>query len=409
MTKNRYFFLILILGTLTALGPISIDMYLPGFPAIARDLHTTVARVSLSLSSFFIGISAGQLLYGPLLDRFGRKKPLYVGLALYILASLGCVSVRSIETLIALRFIQAIGSCAAAVASIAMVRDVFPVNQNAKVFALLMLVVGVSPMIAPTVGGYITATFGWQLVFVILAVIGGIILLATVFFLPESYQPDTSLSLKPKPILLNFWSVAREPQFYTYALTGAAAFSGLFAYVAGSPLVFMDLYHVNEKVYGWIFAFLSVGLIGSSQINTLLLKKYRSEQIVFFALVSQCVIVLIFLTGTINNWFDLYGTVGMLFLFLCCLGIANPNASALSLAPFTKNAGSASALMGAVQLGMGALASVGISWFNTRSALPMVSIIAGTSLLALVILLIGRRNIINKAETTSGETVPVFH
>ncbi|MEX8546029.1 MAG: multidrug effflux MFS transporter [Mucilaginibacter sp.] len=408
MTQKRYFFLILILGTLTALGPFSIDMYLPGFPAIAQDLKTTVARVSLSLSSFFIGISAGQLLYGPLLDRFGRKKPLYVGLVVYILASIGCMSVRSIEALIVLRFVQAIGSCAAAVASITMVRDLFPVKDNAKVFSLLMLVVGASPMLAPTVGGYVTAAFGWQSVFLVLSVIAGLILLATVFFLPDSYQPDASISLKPKPILLNFWSVLREPQFYTYAFTGAVAFSGLFAYVAGSPLVFMDIYRVNGKVYGWIFAFLSIGLIGSSQLNSWLLKKYRSEQIVFGALVCQVIVGLIFLAGTLANLLGLYGTIAMLFLFLSCLGITNPNAAALSLAPFSKNAGSASSLMGALQLGLGTLASVAVSLFSVHSALPMVAIIAVTSLLALLVLIISRKNIAEPI-AAAAETAAVVH
>src|SRR5690349_5829168 len=140
MTQKKYYSLILILGSLTALGPFSIDMYLPGFPAIAADLRTNTSMVALSLSSFFIGISAGQLLYGPLLDRFGRKKPLYIGLLVYIIASAGCAVVTSIDTLIGLRFIQALGSCAATVASVAMVRDLFPVKDNAKVFALLMLV-----------------------------------------------------------------------------------------------------------------------------------------------------------------------------------------------------------------------------------------------------------------------------
>lgn len=409
MTQKRYFFLILILGLLTALGPFSIDMYLPGFPAIAKYLHETVARVALSLSSFFVGISAGQLLYGPLLDRFGRKKPLYAGLLIYILASFGCLTVHSIEALIVLRFVQAIGSCAAGVASVAMVRDLFPVQDSAKVFSLLMLVVGASPMIAPTVGGYVTAAFGWQSVFMILGVMGILILLMSFFFLPDSYQPDTSLSLKPKPILKGFWEVLRQPQFYTYAFTGAAAFSGLFAYVSGSPLVFMDIFKVDGKIYGWIFAFLSVGLIGSSQFNSLLLKKYRSEQIVFLSLVAQCVVTLIFFFGTWFGLFGLYGTIAMLFLFLACLGIANPNASALSLAPFSKNAGTASALMGALQLGFGALASVGVSLFNTRSALPMVAIIAGTTLLALLILLIGRKQVAQPVAIASGEKAAVLH
>jgi len=409
MTKTKYFFLILLLGSLTALGPFSIDMYLPGFPAIAKDLHTTVAKVSLSLSGFFIGISIGQLLYGPLLDRFGRKKPLYIGLSVYILASLGCAFANSIEWLIILRCIQAVGSCAAAVASIAMVRDLFPVKDNAKVFALLMLVVGVSPMIAPTVGGYVTASFGWHSVFIILMLLGAVNLFASIFGLPESYQPDKTLSLKPKPILLNFISVLKEPQFYTYAFTGAIAFSGLFAYVAGSPLLFMDIFAVKEETYGWIFAFLSIGLIGASQVNTLMLRKFSSEQLIFASLICQSITGIVFLTGSINGWFGLPETIALLFIFLSCLGFASPNASALSLAPFSKNAGSASALMGAVQMGLGALASVLVSMFDTRSSVPMVAIMASTSIIALIILYTGRKNIKNKIEIDKEISSVSFH
>ena len=155
---------------LSAIGPFSIDMYLPGFPAIAADLHTTVAHVALSLSSFFIGISAGQFLYGPLLDRYGRKRPLYIGLSVYLLASIGCALCTSVDALIVLRLVQAIGGCAGMVAARAMVRDLFPVEENAKIFSLLMLVIGVSPIIAPTVGGYVTAAFGWHYIFIILTI-----------------------------------------------------------------------------------------------------------------------------------------------------------------------------------------------------------------------------------------------
>jgi DHA1 family bicyclomycin/chloramphenicol resistance-like MFS transporter len=401
MTQQRYFFLILILGALTALGPFSIDMYLPGFPAIAQNLHTTVAQVALSLSSFFVGISAGQLLYGPLLDRFGRKKPLYFGLALYVVASIGCLAVHRIETLIALRFVQAIGSCAAAVASVAMVRDLFPIKENAKVFALLMLVLSVSPLLAPTIGGYVTAAFGWQAVFLVLGALGALLLLATALWLPNSYTPDTTLSLRPRPILSNFWAVLREPQFTTYALTGAVSFSGLFAYVAGSPLVFMNIYHVDGKVYGWIFAFLSVGLIGASQINSLLLRRYQSEQIVLAALGCQVLTTALFLGLTSAGILGLGGTIALLFVFLGCLGFTSPNTSALSLAPFTRNAGSASALMGAIQMGAGALASVGVSLFDSRTAVPMAALMAGASLLALLLLLVGRQRVTHLVVSTT--------
>jgi DHA1 family bicyclomycin/chloramphenicol resistance-like MFS transporter len=384
-------------------------MYLPGFSGIAKDLHTSVARVSMSLSSYFIGISAGQLLYGPLLDRFGRKKPLFIGLSVYILASLGCVYVTDIDLFIFLRFIQAIGSCAATVASVAMVRDLFPVKDIPKVFSLLMLVLGLSPMLAPTIGGYITEDYGWHTIFLILMFMGIAILTAAQIGLPNTYKPDTSISLKPKPIITNFLLVLKEPQFYTYAFTGAIAFSGLFTYVAASPIVFMDIYHVDAKTYGWIFAFMSVSFIGSSQLNSLLLKKFSSEQMIFSSLILQSVISIVFLVLSLNDLLGLYETIAMLFLFLGCLGISNPNTAGLTMAPFAKNAGSASALMGAIQLGLGALASFAVGVFVKNSVTPMVVIMTASTITAFVVLNIGKKFIKNKVELAEGTDVMIEH
>lgn len=395
MDQKKYISLVLVLGCLTALGPFSIDMYLPGFTGIAEDLNTSVANVSLTLSSYFIGISAGQLLYGPLLDRFGRKKPLYIGLLVYILASLACYFVTSIDYFIGLRFIQAVGSCAASVAAMTMVRDFFPIAEIPKVFAKLMLILGLSPMLAPTLGGYITADFGWHMVFLVLTFMGITVLLASKFFLPSTYEPDTLISLKPKPIVTKFLMVLKNPQFYTYAFTGAIAFSGLFTYVASSPVVFMDIFHVDEKVYGWIFAFLSISFIGTSQLNSYLLKKYSSEQLIQIGLNLQFFISLIFAIGIYFDWFNLYGVIAMLFLFLGCLGFCNPNTTALALVPFEKDAGSASALMGAVQMGLGALASLAVGIFVKDSVLPVTIIFIGSSFLALLILYFGKKNIAN--------------
>ncbi len=393
MSRKRYVSLILILGSLTALAPFSIDMYLPGFPAIAKDLNTSAAKVSLSLTGFFIGISAGQLLYGPLLDRFGRKKPLYTGLVVYIIASVACSFAHDINFLIGWRLVQALGGCVAMVASMTMVRDLFPVKDGAKVFSLLILVLGASPMLAPTIGGYVTASFGWSYIFIILAIIGLLTLTASIIGLPNVYQPDTSLSLKPRPILQGFYAVIIEPQFYTYALTGGIAFTGLFAYVSGSPLVFMNVFGVNEKVYGWIFAFLSLGFIGTSQINTLLLRRMSSQKIVLLAMKAYTIVGLLFLLVTLCGWLNLALTIVFLFLMLACLGISNPNASSLALAPFTKNAGSASALMGALQMGLGAAVSAFLSLFEIPSATPMVLAIAASSILSLSILTAGIKRI----------------
>jgi DHA1 family bicyclomycin/chloramphenicol resistance-like MFS transporter len=391
MTKRTYFTYVLILGSLTALAPFSIDMYLPGFGEIARSLGTSVARVALSLSSFFVGISLGQLLYGPLLDRYGRKKPLYAGLVLYLVATFVCMQAKDMDTLIILRFIQAVGSCAATVAAMAMVRDLFGAKESARVFSLLLLVLGASPMIAPTAGGYIVAVWGWRVIFLVLLILGALIFLMTIFFLPESYPPDINFSLKPLPILRNFLSVLRDRQFVVYMLVYALAFAGLFAYVSGSPIVFMDVFHVDKKTYGWIFAGLSVAFIGLSQFNGLLLRRYSSQQIIRVALSGQVVVSIVFLIGSIAGWYGLGYTIVMLFAFLGCLGFTNPNAAALSLAPFSKNAGSASALLGATQMGVGALASVGVSVFSNGTETPMVAIIAVTSVLALGVLVVGFR------------------
>jgi DHA1 family bicyclomycin/chloramphenicol resistance-like MFS transporter len=368
-------------------------MYLPGFKAIAKDLNTDVPNVSLSLATFFIGISAGQLLYGPLLDKFGRKKPLYFGLALFILSSVSCLFVKSIDQLIVLRFVQAIGCCSASVAAIAMVRDLFTVEESPKVFASLMLVIAVSPMLAPTAGGYLIAALGWKSVFVFLGLMATLMLLASIWGLPESYKPDPSYSLKPKPILSNFIAVLKEPSFYTYALVSAITFSGLFAYVSSSPVVFMDLYEVSETGYGWIFALLSVFFIGFSQVNSVILRWFSSKKIVFWALSAQAVFSVLFLLAAIYNLLNLYTTISFIALFLGCLGFINPNASALSLAPFKKNAGSASALMGALQMGLGALASAAISMFASDVVWPMPAVMTTAALIALFCLLLGSRKI----------------
>ncbi|RDI11117.1 multidrug effflux MFS transporter [Flavobacterium sp. AG291] len=405
MTKQKYITLILILGFLTALGPFSIDMYLPGFSAIADDLNTTVNNVSLSLSSYFIGISAGQLLYGPLLDRYGRKQPLYIGLTVYLLASLGCAVTKNIDMFIGLRFIQAVGSCAATVAAMAMVRDLFPVEDSPKVFSLLLLVLGLSPMLAPTIGSYVIAVWGWHTIFIILAIMGFAVLLASRFGVPHTHKPDPSISLKPKPILTGFAKVLTTPQFYTYAVSGAVAFSGLFTYVAGSPLLFMDIFKVSGETYGWIFALMSVSFIGVSQFNSLLLRWYKSEQLVYIGLSLQLIISTAFLIAAINNWLGLYSTIIMLFLYLGCLGLTNPNTAGLALAPFSKNAGSASALLGALQMGMGSLASMAVGILVKDSMIPMVAIMASTTLIGLGILLIGRKNIKEFAQSDSSDTI----
>ncbi len=380
MTKQKRFITILLLGLLTAIVPFSIDMYLPGFPEIAASFGTTVTRVALSLSSFFVGIGIGQLIYGPLLDRFGRKKPLYVGLLLYCVASIACVYTRSIEALILLRFIQALGACAANIAAIAMVRDFFPPEENAKIFSFLILVLSVSPMLAPTTGGYLTTAFGWSSIFILLTVLTVLIGLGVFFFLPESRGGDKAYSLRVGSVAKSYAAVFKEPYFRTYAFLSSIALASLFTYIASSPGVFMQHFGLTQKQYGLLFAFLASGLIFASQINTFLLKRFKSERIIQSALVSQLFFgAVLFLVSVIH--LDGFWTVAiLLFGYLASAGLIMPNATALSMKPFEQNAGSASALLGFVQMGLGSVATILIGVFNIQTVLAMAGSILACSM-----------------------------
>jgi DHA1 family bicyclomycin/chloramphenicol resistance-like MFS transporter len=404
--KYRNAGIILLLGLLSIITPFAIDMYLPAFSRLAGDFGTTTSVISLSLSTYFVGFALGQILYGPLLDRFGRKRPLYLGLLVYILACIGCSQAHSIRTFIVLRFIQALGGCAAQVAALAMVRDFFHARESAKVLSLLFLVIGVSPLLAPTIGSAIMSGLGWRWIFILLASNALIILTLVFFLLPEGHIPDTSISLKPRPILLSFWTILKNPQFITYALAGAFSFAGLFAYVAGSPLIFMDGFHMGAKAFGMVFATLTMGFIGGSQVNVFLLRKFGSQKIFFYTLLIQVLTGIVFFIGVRSHAFGLPATLILFFVFLSCIGLTYPNAAALGLAPFSKDAGSASALLGLLQAGTGALISMGIGLLGASA---IVSLLSGTALMALIILIIGRTRIVEMVENEDNEIVPVMH
>lgn len=392
-SKRQNFFLILILGALNTITPFSIDMYLPAFPRIAADLHTSISNVALSVSTYFLGFALGQILYGPLLDRFGRKPPLYAGLILYLIATIGCFTAGTIEMLWVVRFIQALGGCVASVAAMAMVRDFFPVEKSAVVISFLVLILGASPLLAPTVGSFIVDWWGWHFVFIILAAITFIILLLVFFFLPEGHAPDKSISLKPAPIIKGFKEVLTEPRFYVFALAGTFSFSGLFVYVAHSPAIFMDHFHLSEKLYGGVFALLAVGFIGGSQLNHILTRHFSNRRILKTVLMVQAILAILFLMGSMNSWYGLAAVIVFLFLLLSCCGITYPNAAALCMAPFSKNAGTASALLGFIQIGVGGLISASVSLLPFDPVTAMAVVMASTTLVALGFLLSGKKTL----------------
>lgn len=407
MTRKQHVILILILGALSTVSPFSIDMYLPGFPAIAEDLDTTIQVIQLSLTSYFVGIALGQLLYGPLLDRFGRKRPLYVGLLIYIAASFGCAFIHSADALIAMRFLQAIGGCAGMVAAQALVRDLFPVDKTAQAFSWITLVIAVSPMIAPALGSYVSMAFGWQGVFVILAMLTLFILCAAYFLLPNGKGADSRLSLKPRPVLTNFLSVLRQPQFLLYTVAGGIATAAPFAYIAGSADVFMNIYGTSEQEYGWIFAFIAFFIIGSSQLNHILLRFFSSEQIIRTTLLCQALVGIALLSVTLVSLPNQYLLIGLIALFLTGQGLTNPNASALSLAPFSRHVGSAASLSGSFRMGMGGVVSALVSVFHDGTAIPMIGVMVGCVIVGFIALLIGASHVrrAHKAEAAGSSPI----
>ena len=397
--------IIVLLGALCVVTPFAVDMYLPAFSVIAAEYKTSTPQISLSLSTYFVGFALGQLFYGPLLDRFGRKRPLYVGLALYILCSVGCAMAPSLKAFVLLRLFEALGGCVAQVGAIAMVRDFFPVKESAKIFSLLFLMIGVSPLLAPTIGSLLIVALGWRWIFVLLAAIACAILAVTFFLLPEGHEPDHSISLRPRPLLRGFWHILMEPQFTTYTLAGAFSFAGLLGFVAGSPSIFMDGFHMSTKAFGMVFAALVMGFIGGNQINVFLLRRFTSRQIFSAALVAQVLIGVTFFAGVHIHIIGLKSTLALFFLFLSCIGLTYPNSAALALAPYSRHAGRASALLGCLQTGTGALVSMGIGVLGAGS---VVTLLLSTVLAALVALLVGRASIRRMVESED-EDVAVLH
>lgn len=379
--KTPLALLVVILASLTAFAPLSIDMYLPAFPQIAADFGVAVARVELSLATFFIGLAIGQLLYGTLTDRFGRKKPLYAGLATYFLASLACAFAPNIESLIVLRFFQALGACAGIVIARAMVRDLFDHRESARVFSLQLLVMGLAPILAPLVGGYVTIYFGWHAIFAIVAGVGAICFAAVYFFLPETREPNPDVRMRDAFSV--YARILTDRSFTGFALSSALAQAGMFAYITGSPYVFIELFGVPASNYGWIFGSNALGLIALSQLNGRLVKSFDPTAIlkVVLTLTALFGLALIF-AGVLNLGF--WPVAIPIFLYVASLGMIAPNANAGALAGQSQNAGSASALIGTLQFTLAAIASAVVSSAGNGSTIPMTATIGVCGLAALV-------------------------
>lgn len=386
MDRKQYNRLILVLASLSAMGPFSVDMYLPGFPAIAADLNTDIAHVGLSLTTYFIGICVGQIAYGPIMDRYGRKGPLILGLLVYIAAALGCAASKSISWLIGLRLLLALGAGVGVTGSRAIVRDLFSGAEIARVMSLLMAVFGIAPIIAPSIGGLVAAALGWRAIFLVLAAIATAVLIAVGILLRESKGADTAVSLKPVNIVRQYAEVFRHREFVTYTLASSAAMGGFFAYITGAPFAYMKLLGFTEAQFGWIYGANVLGLIVASQINRALLKRRTSLDVLLRAQVVHLGVSVALIISAQPRLGSITGIAGLIFCYLFLMGFIGPNGMALALDPFTRNAASASAMMGSLQMVAGASASGLVSYLHNGTALPMVCVMAGCTCLGLLVL-----------------------
>ena len=391
--KNNRKVTLLILGLLSAIGPFSIDLYLPAFDVIAEDFHTSVDKVQLTLTSYFVGIAFGQMIYGPLLDKYGRKKPLLVGLAIYFVASLMCIFTRDINHLILLRFLQALGSCGGMVGARAMVTDYYSSREAAKVFSLLMLVIGVSPILAPSIGAFMLEHFDWHYIFLFLAVLSLLIFIATAFLLPESYSGNRELSLAPKSIISNFWKVLSNKVFISYCLIGSIASAGTYAYLAGSSFVMQQYFGLSKAEYGLAFAFIASAMVIATQLNRYFLKKHSSEEISRIANMWQAFIGVIMIIVLSSGMLTFPITLILIFCFLFGHGFIFPNTSAVALTPFKGLAGSASALLGCIQMAIGAFASALVSVLHNETAWPMLGVMCSGAILSLILHMIVKNKV----------------
>ena len=382
--------ILLILGALSAFAPLAIDFYLPGFPAMAVAFGTDEKHIQLTLAVYFTGLAVGQLIYGPLADRFGRRIPLLSGVTLFTVASLACAYAPSLEWLIGARFVQALGGCAGMVISRAVVSDKCDAVGSAKVFSQLMLVVGLAPILAPMLGGVMVSLWGWQSIFLALTLFSVGAGVAVAVGLPESFpahQPRQPLS----GALRQYGRLLADRVYLGYAVTGGIAIGGMFAYIAGSPFVFIKLYGVPAEHYGWLFGTNAAGFILVAQVNARLLSKRGPAFLLTRTVWVYLAAALALLAVSALHTEALWPLLVPLFLCIASLGCIMPNTSACAMNGQGARAGSASALLGCIQFGVAAGAASLVGALHDGTAMPMSIVISLCGVLAVVVAMLTQR------------------
>jgi MFS transporter, DHA1 family, multidrug resistance protein len=384
VTSSEYRRLAVILGALTAIGPLAIDMYLPALPTIAREFRVDAAAVQVSLATYFAGIAIGQAFYGPLSDAVGRKPALSFGLLVFIVASIGCAWAESVQALVAFRFLQALGGCAPIVIPRAVVRDHFDQLESIRMLSVLMLVFGLGPILAPLIGGQLLVNFGWRSVFWLLAGYAIVWLTLVIAFLPESLPAGRRRAQPIRVVLGVYARLLRDRTYIGYVLSGALIFAGLLAYISGSPFVFIELFHVPPERYGIFFGINAIGIMSASQINRWLATRVEARRIVGVVLAVAMTASLVLLFDAYSGFGGFAGILVPLFCYIACHGFVLPNTTALAMAPHGQVAGSASALLGTIQFVLGSLTGALVGVFANGTAVPLAAVIAGCGVAALI-------------------------
>jgi DHA1 family bicyclomycin/chloramphenicol resistance-like MFS transporter len=388
-TGLGYYRLALLLGALTAIGPLAIDTYLPALPTIARDMGTSTALVQISLSMYFVGIALGQAFYGPLSDRFGRKPALYLGLALFIGASIGCALSTRVEALIGFRFVQALGGCAPIVVPRAVVRDYFDQRGSVRMLSMLMLVMGLAPILAPLAGGQLLTRLGWRSIFWAHAAYGSIWLAAAAVWLPESLRAHNRRREPIREVVRVYQRLLGDRAFMGHVLTGALVFAGLLAYISGSPFVFIELFHVSPQRFGLFFGVNAFGIMAAAQANGWLARRTDADRILRLVLPVTLVAGAALLASAASGFGGFAGILVPLFVYIATHGFVMPNTTALAMSPHGAVAGSASALLGSVQFILGSAAGTLVGIAANGTAVPLAAVIAGCAAGAFTIHLAG--------------------
>jgi len=379
---------ILMLGALAALPAVTVDMYLPSLPTVAAELHASHAAVQFTISAMLLGGGIGQLVIGPFSDRFGRRLPLLIGISLHVLFSILCSLASSIELLIALRCLQGFFNAAAGVVAIAVIRDRFVGSDAARLLSRLMLVIGVAPLFAPTIGQAIAGAWHWRAVFYALALIG-VVLVAIVWrWMPETLPPKARRTRESAGVLRSYGALLRDRRFIALAIVPGLGMAVILSYVVGSPFVFQEEFGLTPGQFALLFALNGCALVGSAQINASLVRRVSPARILRVAALVQLVCASLLLLVAITGIGGLPALLGALWLVLGTQGMIPPNASVLALNDYGHMAGTAAAVIGALQAGVAGLVSPLVGVFGGGSV-AMAAVMLAAVALTVVVLMFG--------------------